>query len=1223
MQKFYLTLQAAFWVCLLIPIISKSQNCSTLTATAIGYESRCAATGSIKIFASGGSGSYKYKVTGTFNSNFTSTDSITGLPPGTYNVIVNDINTSCEFQLDNVDVAGSYQDPRFTLINMDVSCDNGNNGTITVTGQQYGRPPFAYSIVAPSAMGIGTNNTTGVFNNLKAGDYSIRMTDSCGGIQTRQITVDNYTWLIDSYVFTKTSCGEANGFIKVIDSRGNISTIGGIPGFMYGVVRLAGDTIWSSSPNFVFDPLGAVSLDLVAKDQCNKIKKAFTTISFIPSVGATIKTNNNTCSTFTAAVTKIKNFFDAEFCLYDTNNILVACNSTGVFTGLAYGSYCIAAHDSCSDTTITRCFTETPPVISVSNNVNISDRNCNFFTATITGKTGLTNADYCLYDSSNILLDCNRSGIFDSLAYGSYCIQIKDGCVDTTLTRCFTVLKPRPRIPDVIEPAYTTCDKFGIIIGGDSLYNPRFCLLDSNGIEIICNNTGIFDSLSFGDYCISIYDSCYDTTIVRCLSVLTSYITNDISFNIDNKACSTFTVTAVSTNIIGGQYCLYTAADSLIACNTSGVFDSVLYGAYCVKTTVTCPDTSFVNCFSVTPPEPSVGATVGISNRTCNFFKASITGNKNLSDPQYCLFDSSNAQIACNTTGVFDSLAYGSYCIKIVNSCYDSTIVRCFAALPVPLSVSLNLKRSCKYGYAKFTMTLTDASYPVNLSIYKPSGDLYLSASYNTSIISVDSIPEITGSDRYRIIITDKCGAVDSLSTAAIASKVTHSAIAINKCPSAAWLNGSGSIQTTTFSNMGAMSVRIIKKNGATYNPYLNPNTSSGGVFTFNELGPGTYIVRYKASDGCNKYLYDTVTIQPYLYPSLNRTSAYQCDSNGFTLGAVVDFGVGPFSYEIIGSTPASPSIITAPQPNPVFTINNGTTYSLIRLRVLDACGNASLEDASILPLADNSINVTFNCFQNPTTLSIDSVTNATYAWYMKEKATSTDSVYLGSASSVYIPSILPSDTGIYSCYVEINSGCIKRTYQYNLDASCYKPLPVVLKDFAGNYEAVKIKLNWKMTQLQNLQRIIIERKSSGRFITIGTIANHNRQDNEQAYSYTDTRPEPDDSYYRLKIVRSDNSFFYSDVIHLAAGKKYAGINIYPNPANDIFTVQYTPVPGHQYKIKIVGMLSQLIQQPTVDPAAEGKIVILRQKSMANGMYMVQVTDITTGKTMSQKIILR
>ncbi|MGH2646465.1 MAG: hypothetical protein ACRDE8_02815, partial [Ginsengibacter sp.] len=91
MRSLYSIIFCIFCFGVLIPKASKSQACSLLNATFTTSESRCAATGSIKVFATGGSGSYKYKVTGPVNTNFTTTDSITGLSAGIYTVVINDI----------------------------------------------------------------------------------------------------------------------------------------------------------------------------------------------------------------------------------------------------------------------------------------------------------------------------------------------------------------------------------------------------------------------------------------------------------------------------------------------------------------------------------------------------------------------------------------------------------------------------------------------------------------------------------------------------------------------------------------------------------------------------------------------------------------------------------------------------------------------------------------------------------------------------------------------------------------------------------------------------------------------------------------------------------------------------------------------------------------------------------------------------------------------------
>src|SRR5688500_645906 len=122
------------------------QTCPSLTFTYASSESRCTSTGSITVTVTSGAGNYNYKAIGAVSTPFTSSNVITGLQPGNYQVVVRDINNNCENAQANVVVAGSYADPRFLLNSTDVSCA-GNDGTVDVYDVQYGRAPFDYTIV--------------------------------------------------------------------------------------------------------------------------------------------------------------------------------------------------------------------------------------------------------------------------------------------------------------------------------------------------------------------------------------------------------------------------------------------------------------------------------------------------------------------------------------------------------------------------------------------------------------------------------------------------------------------------------------------------------------------------------------------------------------------------------------------------------------------------------------------------------------------------------------------------------------------------------------------------------------------------------------------------------------------------------------------------------------------------------------------------------------------
>ena len=1226
MKKLYLTkLALASTLLFLLTNIIVAQNCATLTAVCKTYESRCTATGSVKIKPTGGSGSYQYKATGPVNTNFTTTDSITGLSAGIYTIAVNDIVTNCTFTLLNVVVAGTYADPRFTLNSVDVSCDNGNNGSINVLTRDFGRAPFLYSIVAPSTANIGTVSTNGQFNNLRAGSYSIRLSDSCGGIQTRLVIINNYTWWIDSYSFTKFSCDSARGFIKVLDSKGNNNLVAPIAGMQYGIVRQAGDTVWSTNPSITFFTGTKTIFTVVVKDKCGNIKKGNITLNYTPSVSGTVNIVSLGCNNFTASVSNVVNFFNPTFCLFNASNVQVSCNTTGTFSNITFGNYCIKAKDACTDTTILRCFTVSPPPIFVGNNIGISNKKCTTFTASVVNSSGLTSALYCLLDSVGVQVTCNGTGIFNNLPYQHYCLQITDGCVDTTITRCFNPIKPKPSLPPLITPAYTTCVKFGVAVVGDSLSNPRFCLKDSVGNTLLCNNTGVFDSLAFGRYCVHVYDSCYDTTIVRCFSVTSPKAYNDLLVNVSNKTCTNFTASISTSSLVNANYCLYTSTNVLVGCNNTGVFNSIANGSYCIKTRASCPDSTYTNCFTVKAPIPNIGNTVNISNRSCTKFTATVVGFQNLTNPLFCLLSPTNVQIACNTTGVFNNINYGSYCISMKDGCYDTTIKRCFRAVATPVKIIASAKKSCSYGKTAFDISISGGTLPTNIKVYNAQGVLISNQIYNGGTITIDNLIGNAG-QIFKIYATDNCGAIDSLRLALTPSVFSKVANVMPKCPSATWQTGSGSIITTATSNTGTLTIRIIKKDNVTYATPLAPSTVVGAVNTFNNLGAGKYIIRYRVNDNCNVTQYDTVTILPYNFPNLNKSNAYQCDVNGFSVGAVVLNGVAPFNYEIIGSTPAAPSIVRPPQSNPIFNINNGTNYSLIRLRVVDACGNASLADASILPLSNSGITATYNCFQLGTTLKVDSIYNSTYVWYKKNSLNAIDSTIIASSTSYSIPSVLPTDTGWYFCKVVVNSGCIKRTFRYNLNGSCSNFLPITLNNFTGKYIGENIGLQWQASLVPGVLAFEVERKGAGGmevFEKIGMVSYNQNDIASQNFNFVDQHILSGINYYRLKIVYQNGTIQYSNTINFLKNRVENSYSIYPNPATESLFIEFKLNKVNNYVITLSNMKGQVLQQINHSTALSPIATLNRKKWLSAGIYVLTILNSNSKEVVTQKVIFK
>ncbi|ULQ54496.1 T9SS type A sorting domain-containing protein [Flavihumibacter fluvii] len=1283
-----------------------AQPCSSLIiSSVVPKESRCAATGTITVAVTGGSGNYNYKVTGPINTPFTTSAVISGLIAGTYTVIVQDVITNCTVQRASVVVAGSYVDPRFTVTKSDETCLNKSDGTISLSSLSGGRAPYTFTIVAPSPSGIGTSNNTGLFTGLTGGDYSIELKDSCGGIQTRRVTLLGYNWWIASYAGTRINCSDAQFQMQLQDSRGNVNTSGTtFDGFQYGVINAPGDTTWYSTYDFThtigtkrlvtvvvkdlcgntkqvnwvntitprvanlvattnescnsftatitgqvnltdptyclyteadalvscnatgsFSGIAAGSYYITIQDLCfdTTIRRNFVLNQPKPSADATVSTTMVSCTSFNAAITGLVNFTNPDFCLFDAMGTQLVCNTTGAFNNLANGSYCINIKDGCYDTTVVRCFNVTTPIPSASANVTISDQQCLDFDVTITGQTNLFNADFCLYTSAGVLVSCNKTGDFTNIPYGAYCMRITAdaACYDTTIERCFDVLPVRPNAGanlDVVKYCSTIDISAGGLSGFDS---PQFCLYDNLNVLVSCNTTGVFTGLPYGTYCMDIRNNavCFDTTIRRCITVVPD-LPGIGSVQVSNQICSGFDIEVLGkTSLTNPQFILKNSAGVVIATNTTGSFTNIPYGSYCVdmQNDASCYDTLITRCFSASLPRPDAGA-AQVSGRSCGGFTAAVTWINNFSSPTFSLLDVNGIVMATNTTGLFSNVPYGDYCIAIKDNCYDTTITRCLTGTPDPVNISATARASCELNKTNLRVSISTGQSPYTLRVYDHLDSLVATVTGTSSPLRAYDLPGLPPGQLYRAEVTDNCGNTDSKLVAPVLSTFSSSATMVAKCPSGTYQDGSSELTIVVSSNLGTIMPVIIKKDAVTVNILYNTSTTT--IYKWIDLEPATYVVQYNLPGSCNNKAYDTIAVGPYQFPKLDKSASYQCDNNSFSVMANVTGGAPPFSYEIIGSVPAAPSIIAPPQASPLFNINNGNTYSLVRLRVVDYCGNATLNDVSVLPLQNMVISASSDCYYSSVLLTVDSIVGATYEWYFKTSAT--DSILISTSRVHEIPYMTPAEVGTYVSRISVNSGCLTRLSYYNVTGQCSPLLPGKL-ELAGKPISGKQFLNWNHLNAGEVMAYIVEKKQPGsdRFVTIGQVAVAKGAAPVQ-FAYTDEMPGNGAVEYRIKAVDRNGKVTYSNTI-LLNNRQTASLQVYPNPVEQVVNISLPANIRSDYSIRLFSASGQLMYSKELRGGISGIIAIKRKPSMLPGLYFLSIRNISGGTEQVEKLIFK
>ena len=83
-------------------------------------------------------------------------------------------------------------------------------------------------------------------------------------------------------------------------------------------------------------------------------------------------------------------------------------------------------------------------------------------------------------------------------------------------------------------------------------------------------------------------------------------------------------------------------------------------------------------------------------------------------------------------------------------------------------------------------------------------------------------------------------------------------------------------------------------------------------------------------------------------------------------------------------------------------------------------------------------------------------------------------------------------------------------------------------------------------------------------------------------------------------------------------------IQIYPNPANDQFTLQFGKIPAGNYNIEMTNAIGQIVVQRAVNVQSEDQVETFSIKSsMARGVYLIKVSSSNKESVHTQKLVVQ
>ena len=277
---------------------------------------------------------------GTFNrNNYTITD----IPPGPYLLLVANGGGSggaC-YASQNVTVTGLAALAVSNISHTNVTCAGGTDGSITV--QTTGGQSVQYQLINQTTGVSQAAQATGIYSNLAAGNYTVKVTDGCGETATPSFTITQPTQVTGSYTTTATTCNNpGNGSLQVSVSQGS----GTYNYYLYLNGSVVSSQLNSTFANWEVDGLtgGSYSLQVVdaSASACTGYV-ATVTITAPVALGPNLTQETDlTCNGVPAGGVTLQGTGGTgsyNYSLSDAGAGYAATNTTGIFTGLAAGSY--------------------------------------------------------------------------------------------------------------------------------------------------------------------------------------------------------------------------------------------------------------------------------------------------------------------------------------------------------------------------------------------------------------------------------------------------------------------------------------------------------------------------------------------------------------------------------------------------------------------------------------------------------------------------------------------------------------------------------------------------------------------------------------------------------------------------------------------------------------------------------------------------------------------
>lgn len=495
--------------------VTLTEPSSSVTGSTTEVDVSCfgASTGSITITGAGGISPYDFSIDagGSYAVLDAANHTFSGLTAGTYDLMVRDAN-ECESILIQVTITEPAASVSGNTTHVDVSCFEGNNGSITITGAG-GVGPYDFSLdggITYPALAAADHT----FGALAAGDYDLIVRDANGcesgiiGVTLTQpaTAVSGTTTQIDITCF-----GQNTGSITITGA-------GGVGPYDFSIDG-GGTYPALAAADHTFASLPAGDYDLVVRD-ANGCASPLIPVTLIePSASVSGATTQIDVSCFGESTGSITITGAGGVAPYDfsidggaTYPVIGAADHT--FSGLSAGDYDLMSRDANGCASLLIGVTITEPAAAVSGNTAQVDVSCfgaSTGSITVTGAGGVGPYDFSIDGGTSYAAVAVADHTFNNLAAGDYDLIVRDanGCASPLIV--VTITEPATSVAGSTTHVDVSC--FGestgsITITGAGGVGPYDFSADGGSTYPVLGAADYtFSGLSAGSYTLMVRDA--------------------------------------------------------------------------------------------------------------------------------------------------------------------------------------------------------------------------------------------------------------------------------------------------------------------------------------------------------------------------------------------------------------------------------------------------------------------------------------------------------------------------------------------------------------------------------------------------------------------------------------------------------------------------------------------------------------------------------------------